>query len=85
MGIHAENHKKKLKEFLFEGLMIFIAVTLGFFAENIRERISNNEKERHYIENLIKDLEKDSTYITHSILENKTKIAGLDSLLSLGP
>ncbi len=29
--------KKSLKEYLLEGLMIFVAVSMGFIAENIRE------------------------------------------------
>ena len=47
------HHKSKpWKEYLLEFLMIFLAVTLGFFAENFRERTVNNEKERHYVERL---------------------------------
>src|SRR5689334_23460696 len=37
---HPQVEKKNLKEYLLEGLMIFVAVTLGFFAETIREHIS---------------------------------------------
>jgi len=40
------HHKKKnFKEYFLEFLMIFLAVTLGFFAESIRENISNHHKE----------------------------------------
>jgi hypothetical protein len=41
---HPEVEKKGLKEYLLEGLMIFLAVTMGFFAETIRENISENGK-----------------------------------------
>jgi hypothetical protein len=34
---HPDVEKKSFKEYLLEGLMIFIAVSLGFFAEQIRE------------------------------------------------
>src|SRR5450631_4011741 len=34
------HRKKPWKEYLFEFLMIFLAVTLGFFAETLREYIS---------------------------------------------
>lgn len=34
---HVPTHSKPWKEYLLEGLMIFIAVTLGYGAENIRE------------------------------------------------
>ncbi len=33
--------------------MIFLAVTLGFFAENVREYISDKEKEEQYIRSFI--------------------------------
>jgi hypothetical protein len=34
---HNHGHKKKWHEFLLEFFMLFAAVTLGFFAENLRE------------------------------------------------
>jgi len=39
---HPEVEKKGFKEYLLEGLMIFLAVTMGFIAENIRENISEH-------------------------------------------
>src|SRR2546430_3170722 len=43
MEVHKHPHhvtdKKKWGEYFLEFLMIFLAVTLGFFAENIRETI----------------------------------------------
>src|ERR1700733_12146647 len=41
---HPEVEKKGFKEYILEGLMIFLAVTMGFFAENLRETISDNQK-----------------------------------------
>jgi hypothetical protein len=40
---HPEVEKKGFKEYILEGLMIFIAVMMGFFAESIRENITNKE------------------------------------------
>jgi hypothetical protein len=37
---HPEVEKKTFKQYLLEGLMIFLAVFMGFIAENIREKIS---------------------------------------------
>ena len=52
------HHKKKdFKEYFLEFLMIFLAVTLGFFAENIRERIKDSEQGEQYIQSLVEDLE----------------------------
>src|SRR5437870_2335476 len=69
MEVHHHPHveKKSFKEYLLEGLMIFLAVTMGFFAENIRENIVNREKEKHYIKNIIADLKSDTTNITLSV------------------
>jgi hypothetical protein len=41
---HVPNNPKPWKEYLLEGLMIFIAVTLGYGAENIREHYINKHK-----------------------------------------
>src|SRR5436190_24330133 len=43
---HHPTHKKKWGEYLLELFMIFLAVTIGFFAEQIREGFveSRNEK-----------------------------------------
>ena len=37
---HPEVEKKGFKEYILEGLMIFLAVMMGFFAESIRENES---------------------------------------------
>jgi len=36
--------------------MVFLAVTLGFIAENIRENVSDHRKEMELIRSLVKDL-----------------------------
>src|SRR6516162_8745575 len=43
---HPKVEKKNFKEYFLEFLMIFLAVTMGFFAENIREKITDNNKEK---------------------------------------
>jgi hypothetical protein len=49
---HPDLHHKprKWKEYFLEFLMIFLAVTMGFFAESFRENIVNKEREKKYIE-----------------------------------
>jgi hypothetical protein len=75
--------RKKFRAYFLEGIMLFIAVTLGFLAENLRENISNKEKEREYITSLINNLKQDTVFLNSVIRENKTKIAALDSLIFL--
>ncbi len=57
---HHPTHSKPWKEYLIEGLMIFIAVTLGYGAENIREHYINKHKGIISVQNLYKDLKDDS-------------------------
>lgn len=41
---HHHTHKKKWSEYIIEFVMLFTAVTLGFFAENIREHFIETAK-----------------------------------------
>ncbi len=71
MEVHHHPHveKKNFKEYLLEGLMIFLAVTMGFFAENIREHFSDKKNEKQIIAALKKDLVKD-TILLHDLIDN---------------
>lgn len=82
---HPKAEKKSFKEYFFEFLMIFLAVTLGFFAENIREYISNKENEKVYMESLMEDIRNDVITIKESQKIFEQRISLLDSLInSLG-
>ena len=56
---------------------------MGFFAESVRENITANKKENEFIRSFVNDLAKDSLALSETILENKKKLTGLDSLLKL--
>ncbi len=62
MEVHHHPHveKKTLKEYFLEGLMIFLAVSMGFIAENIRERITENERAHELAESLYQEVYSDS-------------------------
>ena len=49
---HPNVEKKNFKEYFLEFLMIFLAVTMGFFAENIREHFAENKITNQYLESL---------------------------------
>src|SRR4051794_32456759 len=53
MEVHKHPHhvtrKKKWGEYLLEFLMIFLAVTMGFFAEQIREGFVESRHEKEYM------------------------------------
>src|SRR5579885_547916 len=69
MEIHHHPHveKKGFKEYFFEFIMIFLAVSLGFFAESLREHLADKKKETQIIFALKKDLEKDTVRLHHLI------------------
>jgi len=78
-----DHHKKMIKEYLLEFLMIFLAVVLGFFAESIRENISGHNKEREYIKSLILNLKDDTTNLAQAIDQNLQKAERMKRLMSL--
>lgn len=78
------HHKpKKWKEYFLEFIMIFLAVSMGFIAENIRESILNKEKELNYLENLVWDLKGQQKHITEIIKKNEQMLINLDTLVKI--
>jgi hypothetical protein len=70
MEVHHPNHpihKKKAKEYLVEFFMLFTAVTLGFFAENVREIYVEKERVHEYVTRLEEDI-KSNIYFIDSLL-----------------
>jgi hypothetical protein len=57
---HPEVEKKGFREYILEGLMIFLAVTMGFFAESMRENITNGEHVKQLSTQLVQDLKNDT-------------------------
>jgi hypothetical protein len=78
-----QHKRKNFREYFLEFLMIFLAVTMGFFAENIREYFSDNGKEKQYLELLVDDLKKDTAALNYSIRRLQTNIENGDSLVVL--
>ncbi len=85
MEVHHHPHveKKNFKEYFLEFIMIFLAVTLGFFAESIRESLADHAKEKEYIQSMIADLKNDTAVLRDVIAVNMTRISGIDSLSAL--
>ena len=69
---HHVTHKKKWGEYLLEFIMLFLAVFLGFVAENIREHSVEKNREKQYAKLLLSDLRTDSIYfIKRNLLVEK--------------
>jgi hypothetical protein len=80
---HHPTHKKKWSEYIIEFVMLFTAVTLGFFAENIREHIAENEKKRELMKIVALDLQRDLKQLEFHKQDYAIKYKACDSLLSM--
>jgi len=80
---HGNHPKRGIKDYISEFILIFIAITGGFFMENIREHVVDRHKEKEFIIRLIRDLKEDTASL-HSVMRlNRAQIIGLDSLVLL--
>jgi len=78
------HHKpKKWKDYFLEFLMIFLAVTMGFFAENIRENYVEHKSAREYASLLIEDLATDTVELNRAAHVQNLIITAGDSLGNL--
>jgi len=80
---HHSHHPKKWKEYITEFIMLFAAVTLGFFAENIREhQVIDNHKNQNLI-TMIDDLKQDSVQINKRINEYSNSLIRFEKMKDL--
>ena len=77
---HHSHHPKKWKEYITEFLMLFLAVTLGFFAENVREHQIEKHREISYLKNVHEDLQLDIKNIENVMSQNTVRLQAMDTL-----
>lgn len=70
---HHSHHPQKWIEYISEFFMLFAAVTLGFFAENLRDDQIEKRREIRYLETIHMDLQRDMKEIDHVIAFNIQK------------
>ena len=85
MEIHAHAHteRKKFTHYLWEFLMLFFAVTLGFYAENLREGIKHKEEIKADMRSLLSDLRSDVAYMDSILERNEFSCTMADSVIEL--
>ena len=77
---HAHTDRKKWTHYFWEFFMLFIAVTLGFFVENMREHYIEHQRGRQYIRSFVEDLKTDTAGFSNIIAQYKIKETQLDQL-----
>jgi hypothetical protein len=85
MEVHAHTHtpRKKWAHYFWEFLMLFLAVTLGFFVENQREHYIEHQREQQFIQSLFNDIRSDTANIAKIINARTTKERMLDSISNM--
>jgi len=84
MEVHVkpkENKEIKFRLFLYEFFIIFLAVSVSFFVENIRERYIEHHKEVQYIQSLANDLKIDTLEMSRVIKRNYEQSKGIYTFL----
>jgi len=84
MEVHAHTHtaRKKWTHYFWEFLMLFLAVFCGFLAENQREHMVENRREKEYMQSLIEDLQTDAANLKKEITRGELSRTGLENLIS---
>ncbi|HEY4324775.1 MAG TPA: hypothetical protein VGN20_12340 [Mucilaginibacter sp.] len=80
---HPDVEKKGFKDYILEGLMIFLAVMMGFIAENLREGISEHKRASEFARSYFEDVKKDTAALYAAQRFSRHKIAALDSALAM--
>ena len=80
---HTATHTNKWTHYLWEFLMLFLAVTIGFYAENLREVNKHRHEAVTNMHSLLSDLRNDVILFDSVIDRNDYGIAMSDTLISL--
>src|SRR5436190_5435049 len=69
MEVHAHPHteRKRFKHYLWEFLMLFLAVFCGFLAENFREHQVEHQREKQYMVTMLEDLKADTALLKNAL------------------
>jgi hypothetical protein len=83
MEVHQphSHHSRKWKDYLYEFLMLFLAVTAGFFVENKREYYIEHERAAQFSRLLLADLQQDSTMFENRNRDIRSMQQGYDTLI----
>ena len=85
MEAHAHSHtpRKKWTHYFWEFLMLFLAVTLGFFVENQREHYVEKQREKQFMRSLLQDLKTDTAIFSYTVEMHIESNKMIDTLIAL--
>lgn len=77
---HSHSDRKRFKHYLWEFLMLFLAVFCGFLAENFREHQVEHQREKQYMTTLIEDLKADTSLLNETVKNWRDVNKSIDSV-----
>jgi hypothetical protein len=82
MEVHSHTHtpRKKFTHYLWEFLMLFLAVFCGFLAENFREHQVEHQRELQFIHSMIDDIKLDTMALKGILIRRLRRKEMFDSL-----
>src|SRR5215813_6629365 len=82
MEVHHHSHsdRKKWSHYLWEFLMLFLAVFCGFLAENFREHQVEHHREKQYMITMLEDLRSDTALLNKALRYWNERNKSVDSL-----
>jgi hypothetical protein len=85
MEVHAHTHtaRKKWTHYFWEFLMLFLAVSLGFYAENTREVILHKKEVKTQLNSMLSDLQSDIILFDSVTDRNSYGAQMADSLIEM--
>jgi len=85
MEVHQHSHtpRKKWTHYFWEFLMLFLAVTAGFFMENQREHYIEHKRAKVLAKSLLEDIKKDSAALNEAMAFSNIKIKSMNNLVAL--
>ncbi len=90
MEVHSHAHtvpiaigRKRFKHYLWEFIMLFLAVFSGFLAENIREHTVEKQRAKVLAQSMFEDLKKDTAALHDAIDFSNKKLSAADGILAM--
>lgn len=79
--INTSSRRHRIADYFLQFLMTFLGVSLGFFADNLREQWADERTEQSYLQSMLADLKQDTSRLNFSIRSKAVKRKKLDTLL----
>lgn len=79
---HKHTHHKKWTQYIWDFILLFIAITLSFFVENRREHFIEHKRLKKYLSNIEQDVNSNIASLDSLIRSNSVMLGTYDSLLT---